>query len=56
MNYCIGIDIGGTKINGIVWDGKKIVEQLTIVTPKTLYDFEKSILKLADLVLQRFRL
>ncbi len=34
MANCIGLDIGGTKINGIVWDGKKIVRELTVETPK----------------------
>lgn len=44
----IGIDIGGTKITGIVWNGKKIVDELTIVTPKNLLLLEKSLLKLVD--------
>lgn len=48
MKYTIGIDIGGTKITGIVWDGKKIVDQLTIVTPKNLFEFQRNLLKLVD--------
>jgi predicted NBD/HSP70 family sugar kinase len=44
----IGIDIGGTKITGIVFDSKKIVDVLTIVTPKTLVEFQKNLLKLVD--------
>ncbi len=37
--YIIGIDIGGTKIAGILFDGKKVIKELTIVTPKTAADF-----------------
>lgn len=44
----IGIDIGGTKILGIVFNGKKIVDKLEIVTPKTRPEFERNLLKLAD--------
>lgn len=46
--YVIGIDIGGTKVTGIIWDGKKTLEELTIVTPKNLFEFQRNILKLAD--------
>ena len=48
MAKVIGLDIGGTKINGVLYDGKKILHELSIVTPKNLYDFEKHVLKLAD--------
>jgi glucokinase len=44
----IGLDIGGTKINGILFDGKKVLKELTIVTPDNLYQFESSLLKLVD--------
>ena len=44
----IGLDIGGTKINGVVFNGNKIIEQLTIVTPKNLFEFERNLLKLVD--------
>lgn len=47
MTKVIGLDIGGTKIEGIVFDGKKIVKQLTIVTPKNLADFKYSIAELS---------
>jgi len=30
----IGIDIGGTKISGIVYNGKKAVKDLTVPMPK----------------------
>ncbi len=48
MANIIGIDIGGTKIQGIVWNGKKAVEELTIVTPKNLFEFRRNLLKLTD--------
>lgn len=48
MKYVIGIDIGGTKINGVLWNGKSIVKELTIVTPDNLFDFEKNLIKLCD--------
>lgn len=48
MNDVIGLDIGGTKITGIVFNGKRILRQLTIITPKNLFDFERNILKIVD--------
>jgi glucokinase len=48
MKNIIGLDIGGTKISGVVWDGKRVVESLTIVTPKNLFEFERNLLKLTD--------
>lgn len=42
----MGIDIGGTKIDGIVWNGKEIIRQLTIITPKTLFEFGHNLGKL----------
>ncbi len=56
MNYVIGLDIGGTKITGIVFDGEKIVEELTIVTPKTLLEFERNLLKLADFLTAKYKI
>ena len=44
----IGLDVGGTKISGIAIDGEKILDKLTIVTPKTLFEFERNLLKLVD--------
>jgi len=44
----IGLDIGGTKITGVVFDGKKIVHTLTIYTPKNLADFKHSVTKLVE--------
>jgi glucokinase len=48
MKNVIGIDIGGTKITGILFNGLKVIDQLTIATPGNLYDFEKNLLKLID--------
>lgn len=48
--YTIGLDIGGTKITGIVSDGKSIVRELTVATPKTKKLFTVSIKKLLDIL------
>jgi len=48
MRNVIGIDVGGTKITGVLFDGKKQLKELTIVTPKNLFEFERNILKLTD--------
>ena len=48
MEKTIGLDIGGTKITGIVWDGKDIVRELTIVTPRTLFEFRHNLGKLVN--------
>ena len=42
----LGIDIGGSKIRGILWDGKKIRKSWEFRTPKTLKGFEKVITEL----------
>ncbi len=42
----IGLDIGGTKINGILFDGKNVIKELTIVTPKNLFEFQHNLKKL----------
>lgn len=60
----IGLDIGGTKITGILFDpsrsasaspgaraeadGKKVLKHLTIVTPKNGFEFERNLIKLCD--------
>jgi predicted NBD/HSP70 family sugar kinase len=43
MPNVIGIDIGGTKITGVAFNGRKVVRELTIVTPKSVKDFKFSI-------------
>ncbi|KKT38864.1 hypothetical protein A2W54_03700 [Candidatus Giovannonibacteria bacterium RIFCSPHIGHO2_02_43_13] len=42
----IGIDIGGSKIRAVLWDGKKVLSARQIKTPKNLNDFRKEIIKL----------
>lgn len=37
-NYTIGLDVGGTKITGILFDGEKILADLTLATPKDNLD------------------
>lgn len=44
----IGLDIGGTKITGIVWNGGKILKVKTISTPKTLVAFRRELLNLVE--------
>ncbi len=44
----IGLDIGGSKITGIVFDGKRTLKSLTIPTPKSLGSFKISLQKLAE--------
>ncbi len=36
--YTIGIDIGGTKMNAILFDGEKIIEDFLLATPKDNID------------------
>jgi predicted NBD/HSP70 family sugar kinase len=50
MNEVIGLDIGGTKISGIVYDGKTILRELTVATPKNLEGFKKAVEKLVSLL------
>lgn len=54
MMYKIGIDIGATKIMGIVWDGKRVFHSIKILTPKNkkkfLFDLFEIIFVLVDLV------
>ena len=48
MRKVIGLDIGGTKISGVLFDGKKVVKELAIKTPDNLLEFERNLLKLTD--------
>ncbi len=41
--YAIGLDIGGSKIRGILWDGKKVLRSIEKPTPKNLKLFKKII-------------
>jgi glucokinase len=46
--FIIGLDIGGTKITGLVFNGRKTVKELTVVTPKKLKGFQNSLKSLLD--------
>jgi predicted NBD/HSP70 family sugar kinase len=46
----IGLDIGGTKIRGVLWDGKTVVRALETRTPKTQKDFQKTLSTLITLL------
>ncbi len=46
MRQQIGLDIGGTKITGVVFDGKTVLRELTVPTPKNLSSFKETIIKL----------
>lgn len=39
----IGIDIGGTKIRGNLWNGEKVVRSREFATPKNLDDFREEL-------------
>ncbi len=41
----IGIDIGGTKIRAVVWDGKRVLRVREYRTPKNIDEFEKKIVE-----------
>src|SRR6056297_2266728 len=36
----IGIDIGGTKVRGILWNGGKVLKTKEITTPENLVNFK----------------
>lgn len=42
----IGIDIGGTKIRGILWEGKKVVRSREFATPKNKHNLRKKLVAL----------
>jgi len=45
--FSIGIDIGGSKIRAVLWDGKRVVRARQLPTPKNKNDFQR---RLAALV------
>jgi len=51
MKYKIGIDIGASKIQGVVWDGGKITQSIKIKTPKNKKGFLKEIFELVAVLL-----
>lgn len=46
----IGIDIGGTKIRGVLWDGERIVRAREFPTPKNKNNFKKRVGTLISLL------
>ncbi len=50
MDQIIGLDIGGTKISGIVYDSKNVLRELTMATPKNLAGFKQAVEKLISLL------
>ena len=40
----IGIDIGGSKIQGVLWNGKKVLQSAKIDTPDNLAKFTQAVL------------
>ncbi|MEK7618236.1 MAG: ROK family protein [Patescibacteria group bacterium] len=48
MKNVIGLDIGASKITGIVFDGRKVVKAITNKTPKNLAGFKAGLLNLVN--------
>lgn len=48
MDKIIGIDVGGTKIEGIIWDGQKIIRAMQTRTPKHREAFLKAVMGLIN--------
>lgn len=46
----IGLDIGGTKIRSVLWNGKRVVRAYEFPTPKNKNDFKKRLLTLIALL------
>lgn len=42
----IGLDIGGTKIRAILWNGKRVIRAREVPTPTNEKDFQKTLLAL----------
>ncbi len=42
----IAVDIGGSKIRGILWNGKRVIRAHEFPTPKNKRDFKKRIMTL----------
>ena len=47
-NLYLGIDIGGTKIRGVLWDGRHVVAFSEFSTPRTLETFKRRVRFLAQ--------
>lgn len=46
-HYYLGIDIGGSKIRGVLWDGRMVVLATEVATPRTKGAFAKRIVVLS---------
>lgn len=46
----IGVDIGGSKIRGILWNGKRVIQAHEFPTPKNKNDFKKRLVALISLL------
>src|SRR3989344_5083646 len=44
----IGVDIGGTKIRGVLWDGEKVLKARETATPKNVAAFKLALIKLIE--------
>ncbi len=42
----IGIDIGGTKMRGVLWNKRKVLKAREVATPKSLIDFKSTLITL----------
>jgi predicted NBD/HSP70 family sugar kinase len=52
----IGIDIGGTKIRDVLWNGKRVIRAREIPTPKNRNDFERRLLGFVSLLSRSVRI
>lgn len=46
----IGIDIGGTKIRVVLWNGERVIREREVSTPKNKREFERNLLELVSLL------
>jgi len=44
----IGVDIGGTKIRGVLWDGEKVLKAREMATPKNVAAFKLTLIELVE--------
>ncbi len=52
----IGLDIGGTKISGVVFNGKTVLKNITIGTPKSVSGFKVVVKKVIEYLSQDFKI
>lgn len=46
-NFIIGLDIGGSKIRGVLWDGRRVRASFEFSTPRRLPEFRRKVALLA---------